>query len=183
MLTGLVQRLGLPDSCVQPTYEDPAIWVMKEAALPENVDALDSKLESVESRSRIARVFSRGLREPSGYVLPLAYEGEEDGAWISERWTTRREHLFLVPGDSPVGYRLPLDGLVHLPASEYPHIVEKDPLVARGELPNRRGHRRAGVAKRTTTDLRCAPRSPPSRATDCSASSCRRSSGSRITSR
>ncbi len=135
LLAALADRLGVGSACVQPAFEDPAVWVMKEAALPENVDALDSKLDSAESRARIARVFGRGLREPAGFALPLGYEGEDDGHWITERWTTRREHLFLVPGDSPLGYRLPLDQLQHLPADRFPHVVEKDPLQPREPLP------------------------------------------------
>ena len=161
LLNGLVDRLGLPRACVQPAYEDPAIWVMKEASLPENVDALDSKLASVEERARIARVFSRGLREAAGYVLPLAFEGEEDGTWISERWSTRREHLFLVPGDSPVGFRLPLDGLIHLPADKYPHLVEKDPLEPRGELPQGASIAARGGKRTSDTPVRTAIAAEP----------------------
>ena len=154
LIHALADRLGIGEACVQPAYEDPAVWVMKEAALPENVDALDSKLASVEDRARIARVFSRGLREPAGFALPLGYEGEDDGHWITERWTTRREHLFLVPGDSPVGYRLPLDQLQHLPADRFPHVVEKDPLVPREPLPGAMKPR--ARAKSSATPVRTA---------------------------
>ena len=135
LLRATAARLGIGPDCVQPAYEDPAVWIMRENALPENVDALDPKLDSVEGRARFARVFGRGLREPAGYALPLGYEGGDGGHWITERWTTRREHLFLVPGDSPVGYRLPLDQLQHLPADRFPHVVEADPLEPRSPLP------------------------------------------------
>ncbi len=161
ILHGLAERLGLPASCVQPAFEDPAVWIMKGEALPENLDGLDSKLDSPESRARIARVFSRGLREPAGYVLPLAYEGEDDGAWVSERWTTRREHLFLVPGDSPAGFRLPLDGLLRLDAKDVPHIVERDPLEPRDALPKGATVAAKGARRTEDTPVRTALAAEP----------------------
>lgn len=154
LLRALADRLGIGGDCVQPAYEDPALWLMKESALPENVDALDPALDSAEARARFSRVFSRGLREPAGFALPLGYEGEDDGHWITERWTTRRGHLFLVAGDSPVGYRLPLDQLQHLPADRFPHVVEKDPLEPRASLPG--AWKARGRAKATDAPVRTA---------------------------
>jgi uncharacterized protein (DUF2126 family) len=68
---------------------------------------LDDELE----RARLRRVFDAGLAGVTGYVLPLA-RGEGDGAgWITGRWFLRDERMYLLPGDSPMGYRLPLDSL------------------------------------------------------------------------
>ncbi len=69
--SGIAGRLGVGGTNVIAAYEDSMHWTLKEAQLPDNVDPLDSKLESAEERARIARVFERGLTKPSGYVLPI----------------------------------------------------------------------------------------------------------------
>ncbi|MBD8556361.1 transglutaminase family protein [Rhizobium sp. CFBP 8762] len=143
LLSTIAEELGLGADMVAPAYEDPAEWILKEGNLPENVDPSNSKLEDPEERSRIARVFGRGLTEPSGYVLPVqawnarAGNGRTEGVrWISEKWRTRRGRLFLVPGDSPVGYRLPLGTLPYVPPAKYPYIHTADPSEPRGPLPD-----------------------------------------------
>jgi uncharacterized protein (DUF2126 family)/transglutaminase-like putative cysteine protease len=129
------ERLGVDSEFVMPAFEDPGHWLQKEAALPANVDPSDSKLSDPEERARMARVFDKGLTEPRGFVLPIQRWNADAGKWKSERWQLRRENLFLTPGDSPLGLRLPIASLPHIPADEYPYIVEQDPLEPREELP------------------------------------------------
>ncbi len=131
LMNAVAHRLGLDPEYVQPTYEDPALWIMQEAALPREVDALKSPVGTAEQRARIARVFERGLGAPAGYVLPVRRRGHD---WISERWRTRREHLFLAPGDSPLGFRLPLDSLDYIPPSRFPYVAPQDPTEPRAAL-------------------------------------------------
>ena len=137
----LAERLGIAPDHVIAAYEDEAYWRDKESALPENVTPQDSKIEDLEQRARLQRAFARGLDKPTGYVLPIQRWnapdlGSEGRRWMSERWRLRRERLFLVPGDSPVGYRLPLGSLPHIPKADYPHVIEQDPLEERGSLPD-----------------------------------------------
>ncbi len=47
--------------------------------------------------------------EPAGYVLPLRRRQPAGRlAWSSQLWFARPEPLFLSPGDSPIGYRIPI---------------------------------------------------------------------------
>ena len=138
LLEGMAGRLGVDADLVVPAYEDPAEWLLKEGRLPENVTPENSKLKDPEERSRIARVFSRGLNDPAGYILPVQrWQSRASGPrWRSERWKLRRGHIFLIPGDSPVGFRLPLEALPHVDESKYPYTFVADPSVPRGPLPD-----------------------------------------------
>jgi uncharacterized protein (DUF2126 family) len=80
------------------------------------------------------RVFSRGLGTPSGFVLPLARVLGQDGpSWQSGLWMLRARHVFLMPGDSPVGFRLPMQSLPVGPAYD---VFPVDPMSAWTPLPN-----------------------------------------------
>jgi uncharacterized protein (DUF2126 family)/transglutaminase-like putative cysteine protease len=135
-MLGLTERLGIDPGCAAPAYEDPAHFLLKEHLLPENVDPLDSRLDDPQERSRLARVFDRGLDRPSGWVLPIQrWQARDRRQWRSERWTTRRGRLFLIPGDSPVGFRLPLGALAHVEPGDFPHLYPLDPFAAHAALP------------------------------------------------
>jgi len=137
-LTKVADLLGVGGEMVAPAYEDPGEWLLKEARLPDNVTPDNSKLEDPEERARIAAVFERGLTKPSGFVLPVQrWQSQASGArWRSEKWKLRRGKLFLVPGDSPVGFRLPLSSLPWAPPALYPYINITDPSAPRGPLPD-----------------------------------------------
>jgi len=128
-------KLGLSSDYVVPAFEDPGHWLQREAALPPNVDPGDSKLADPEERARMARVFDQGLNTPKGFVLPIQRWNVQAGRWRSEHWKLRRGNLFLMPGDSPMGLRLPISSLPHIPPADYPYIVEQDPHAPRDQLP------------------------------------------------
>ena len=136
---GIAQKLGLDAEYVLPAFEDPAHWLQKEAALPANVDPSDSKLADPEERSRMARVFDPGSTSPRVLCCRSSagtrLSSTASRRWRSERWKIRRGNLFLFPGDSPLGLRLPIASLEHIPPEEYPYIVEQDPMEPRDELP------------------------------------------------
>ncbi len=158
LLQTIAAELAIEPQNVLPAYEDPAQWIIKEANLPENVTPENSKLKDPEERERIARVFGRGLTVPSGYVLPVQRWQAKSGRsrWRSEPWRTRRGHLYLVPGDSPVGYRLPLGGLPYITSTNYPHVYAADPTEPKAPLPNaaEREQARARFTPSSTTQTR-----------------------------
>ena len=133
---GIAEKLGVDADNVLPAYEDQAHWLLKENSLPGNVDPSDSKLADPEERSRMAQVFQQGLNVPRGFVLPVQrWNAKAASRWRSEKWNLRRGNLFLMPGDSPLGLRLPMNSLQWIPPEDYPYIVEQDPTEEREALP------------------------------------------------
>jgi uncharacterized protein (DUF2126 family)/transglutaminase-like putative cysteine protease len=138
-ITTLADRLSVDPLHALPAYEDVWYYLWRERRLPTNVDPLESQLSDEEERTRLARVFEQGLDRVAGYVLPLRRRrtSDPDGHWETGRWFFRQQHLFLIPGDSPIGYRLPLDSLPWVRPDEYPYIYEQDLHVDRPPLPPR----------------------------------------------
>lgn len=136
-LDAFAKNLGLTGETIDEAYEDPGEWLLKEANLPANVDPANSELADPEARSRIAKVFERGLTTPTGFVLPVQrWNAQASSPWLTEKWKTRRGKLFLAPGDSPAGYRLPLSSLKHIKPTSYPHVVPEDPAAPKAPLPD-----------------------------------------------
>jgi len=134
----LAQRLGVDPKFGIPAFEDVWYYMWRERRLPANVDPLKSKLDDVEERKRLAEIFDQGLDRIVGYTLPLRRKHDENSPrWESGPWFLRREHLFLVPGDSPMGYRLPLDSLPWEAPESRVMVIEQDPFAPRGPLPPR----------------------------------------------
>ncbi len=133
----LATRLGADPKWIMPGFEDPFYHVWKERRLPVNVDTTKLNLKEEEERVRLAKILEQGLGSTVGHVLPIQRAWRNYfPIWNSGPWFLRSEHLFLAPGDSPMGLRLPIDSLPWVSASDYPHINELDPTVKRPALPS-----------------------------------------------
>src|SRR6516225_10665609 len=116
---GIAARLGFSTDYAQPVYEDPVDRLLKGNRIAENIDPGDPKIHDPVERARILKLFDSKLGRPAGFVLPLQHWTAAAGPeWMSEIWSTRRGRLFLVPGESPLGLRLPMQSLPSLHPAE-----------------------------------------------------------------
>ena len=127
----LADRLGVGRRFIRECFEDILYYLHKEQRLPVNVSPTDPRLEDPEERVRMVRTFERGLDAVIGYVLPLQH-----GSWKSGPWPFRGEHMYLLPGDSPAGLRLPLESLPWVSKADFPYDHPLDPMATRGPLPD-----------------------------------------------
>ena len=131
----LAVHLGLAPDLVVPGYEDVFYYLWKEGTLPINVAPLQADLADPEERQRLAGLLRRGLGTITGYALPLRWQwSDRSGHWSSSPWSFRRAHMYLVPGSSPMGYRLPLDSLPWADPETEKRDFERDPFAPRPPL-------------------------------------------------
>ncbi len=138
-LAGVARRLELDPKFVFPAHEDTWYYLWRERKLPSNVDPFDARLADPLERERLRRVFSQGLDAVVGHVLPLARD-ESPGTKGAPRWRTgpwflRGERCYLIPGDSALGYRLPLDSQPWASKGDMPWVTPPDPTQAFPALP------------------------------------------------
>ena len=150
-LQQVATRLALDTECVFPAFEDVYYYLWRERQLPGNVDPFESRVADPLERARLQRVFSQGLDHVAGHVLPLARDASGQ-RWQSGSWLLRAERCYLVPGDSPLGYRLPLDSLPWAAATDHEYIHAPDPAQALAPLPIV-----AAVRAQSRDGLRAAP--------------------------
>jgi len=132
-ITELATRLGVDPQYAIPGHEDSWYYLWKERQLPVNVDPLKANLDDDAERLRLAKIFDRGLAKIVGYALPLTRD-DDTNDWRSGPWFLRRQHLFLYPGDSAMGFRLPLEGLPWIAPGDRVESIELDPLAPREPL-------------------------------------------------
>lgn len=130
----LCGELGLPQRHIRPAYEDPFYFIWEESKVPVEVDPAKLDLKSSLERQKLAELLSQGLDQAVGYVLPMRWE-EGRQSWQSCSWSSRRGSLYLIPGNSPVGLRLPLDTIKESDPKLLDNMPERSPFAEVGALP------------------------------------------------
>ncbi|MDE0426145.1 MAG: transglutaminase family protein [Candidatus Poribacteria bacterium] len=119
-----------PDSMI-PAYEDALFFLWTENRLPTNIDPLDFDFKEASERHRLAELLqTETLGEPIGYALPIRWNLAEE-KWESCAWNFKNGRMFLIPGDSPIGLRLPLESMEWVPPEEREEVYERDPFEPR----------------------------------------------------
>jgi uncharacterized protein (DUF2126 family) len=98
----LARALGVSEAYLVPAFEDTLYYLWKDGGQPVNVDLLGADLKNPDERRRLVQLLAGDLGQPAGYALPLRWNDSQK-CWQSSCWTFRRGHLFLTPGDSPLG--------------------------------------------------------------------------------
>lgn len=133
-LQGVAERLGVAAKWVFPAFEDVWYYLWRERRLPENVDPFDARLDDPLERDRLRKVYMQGLESVIGHVLPIA-RADDTRRWQSGPWFLREERCYLIPGDSAIGYRLPLDSQPWCSQGDFPYTNPADPTVDQPQLP------------------------------------------------
>jgi len=120
----LARHLAVGTDNISAAYEDIFYFLWTEGKLPANVDPLASNLSDPIERRTLSQLLEKGPAKPAGYVLPLKWNYDND-KWQSNKWVLNRNHLYLVPGNSPIGLRLPLESLAAVAKSDEPQKIER----------------------------------------------------------
>ena len=146
LLSRIASIVGGDANHLIPAYEDAFYYTWKERRFPSNVTPENSNLKDKLERERIARVFQQGLNSVVGYSLPL--KRVADG-WMTGHWFLRDDDtLWLIPGDSPMGLRLPLDSIPWVAEKDFPWLRPQDPSHPRlSELPQEFPYRQRFVGR------------------------------------
>ena len=148
LATRIARIIGVDPKHLLPAYEDAFYYTWKERRLPSNVTPEKSNLKNKLERDRIARIFQTGLGEIAGYALPIKRASNGAGTgWISGSWFLRDDDkLWLIPGDSAMGLRLPLDSIPWVAEKDYPRTWQPDPGQKQAALPKEFPYRQRFVA-------------------------------------
>lgn len=133
LINAVGEQLRVPKENIHPAYEDVFYYLWQENQLPVNIDPLKVDLRDSLERRALSDNLNRGLNNPAGFVIPIEWNYATKG-WLSCAWEFRHNQLYLKPGNSPMGLRLPLDALPHMVKAQHPQMMPRSPFEEVGDL-------------------------------------------------
>jgi uncharacterized protein (DUF2126 family)/transglutaminase-like putative cysteine protease len=131
----LARCLGVSPGNITPAYEDVFYFLWTEGKTPVNIDPFKYNLKDSVERRTLGQLLDKGLDTPAGFTLPLEWN-YWNSKWRSSKWLLKRDYLFLMPGNSPIGLRLPLTSLPKLSKEKEPQEVERSLFEELSPLPS-----------------------------------------------
>jgi uncharacterized protein (DUF2126 family)/transglutaminase-like putative cysteine protease len=120
----ITRFLNIPAEHVHPALEDAFFFLWEESKVPVNIDPYKANLDDPLERRKLAELLVNGMATPAGYVIPLEWN-HWNNQWLSSKWEFRSNHLVLIPGNSPIGLRLPLKSLLYTSPKRTQRPVER----------------------------------------------------------
>jgi uncharacterized protein (DUF2126 family) len=120
----LVKYLNLPKEHIHPALEDAFFFLWEESKIPTNIDPYNADLKDPLERKRLAELLANDLGSPVGFVIPIEWNFWTN-RWLSCKWEFRNDRLILIPGNSPIGLRLPLKSLPYTNPAKTQRPVER----------------------------------------------------------
>ncbi len=122
----LTKYLNVPSEHLHPALEDAFFFAWEEGKVPANIDPYSVNLNDSLERKKLAELLNNGMGTPAGYVIPIEWN-HWNNRWLTCKWEFRNDRLVLMPGNSPLGHRLPLKSLPHTSTSKLQRSVERSP--------------------------------------------------------
>jgi uncharacterized protein (DUF2126 family)/transglutaminase-like putative cysteine protease len=105
----LATRLGVSPDFLAPGFEDWIYYLWREANQPINLDPIAIPW-APQYRDDLSLALARGLDRVTGYALPILWDWGRR-TWHSAPWNFPRNAMYLIPGGSSMGLRLPVGQL------------------------------------------------------------------------
>ena len=135
LLKEITTKLKLPVYNIQPAYEDIYYYLWQEDKLPVNINPLNVNVNDTLERRTLSEILQAGMNNPIGFALPLEWNFDTD-SWLSCAWEFRQKQMLLIPGNSPMGLRLPLKSLPYMVPAQRQQEVDRSPFESLGNLPD-----------------------------------------------
>src|SRR5438105_6086693 len=100
-------------------------------------DTTTKGASTIETARAFASRLAQAIGIPETYVITAYDDTDTTFAWETSPWPLRRERLYALSGDSPLGLRLPLESLPDVIPDEQEFEAPADPFAPHDALPTR----------------------------------------------